>query len=170
MIALGESCNSSQSIAPSESISSTNTIPTVNLPIGDPPAPNDVRKAICWYFFHPPVDITVKKLKCYYCKQLVTYNKASSSNLSNHAKTHHKKMYNSFENHKLQASDAKQSVIDFKTAAKYDLNRSNELLVQWIISDSQAFRVAENPFFLAFVNSLHLDYKPIKSHTVASQV
>ena len=84
--------SSSYSITPSESISiTTNTASTI-----EPPKPSSARTATCWNFFHYPADSSVKTVKCYICKKAVTFNKASSSNLTAHAKQH-RKLYNEFE-------------------------------------------------------------------------
>jgi hypothetical protein len=52
---------------------------------------------------------------------------------------------------------------------RYDVEKSHELLVQWIISDSQAFRAGENPFFRTFLASLHFDYQALKKDAVTKR-
>ena len=143
------------SIAPSDSISNSNTIPvTVDLP-EDHPKPTAVRTATCWYFFHFPEGSTAKTIKCYYCKLSVTYNKSSSSNLTSHAVGHHKRLYNEFDRNsptaKAKTKKTVQKEISVQQAPRYDVEKSHEFFIQWIISDSQAFRVGENPFFQEWV-------------------
>ena len=155
------------SVAPSDSISTTND---TNISTLEPPKPTSARKATCWYFFYYPKDLSVKTVKCFICKKQVTFNKASSSNLTAHAKQH-KKLYVQFEEGN---SDIKRGTIQkemtLNRVQKYDVDKSHELLVQWIISDSQAFRVAENPFFKEFLESLHFEYKAIKKDAVIDRM
>jgi hypothetical protein len=161
---------STDSIAPSDSISSFNTIPTVIDLAEESPRPTAVRKATCWYFFHYPTDPTTKRVKCYYCKDLVTFNKSSSTNLTAHAKKHHK-LYAKFDNNTSKiVGESTQKEIGVQKIPSYDINKSQDLLVQWILSDSQAFRVAENPFFQAFVQSLYFDYNALKKDAVSQRV
>jgi hypothetical protein len=155
--------SSFDSIAPSDSISITNDtrISTV-----ESPKPTSARKSTCWYFFYYPKDLSVNTLQCFICKKPVTFNKASSSNLTAHAKQH-KKLYTQFEegNSGIKRG-AIQKEISLSRVPRYDVDKSHEFLVQWIVSDSQAFRVGENPFFQQFVESLHFEYKAIKKDAV----
>lgn len=158
--------SSSSSITPSESISSNTTNHYTSL---EAPTPSSTRTATCWNFFHYPADTSVKTVKCYICKKAVTFNKASSSNLTAHAKQH-RKLYNQFEEGK---SETKRGTIQKQLLARvvprYDVEKSHEFLVQWIISDSQAFRVGENPFFQKFLASIHFDYKALKKDAVTKR-
>ena len=89
----------------------------------------------------------------------------TSSNLTNHAKKH-KSLYAQYEqgNSEVRRSSIQQE-ITLRKVAKFDLEKSNEFLVQWIISDSQV-RVAESPFFEKFLESLNVDYQAIKKDAV----
>ena len=93
------------------------------------------------------------------------FNKASSTNLTAHAKKH-QKLYNDFESDSGTKREPIQTQIQVKKMPRYDAEKSHDFLVQWIISDSQAFRVGENPFFQKFLESLHIDYKVLKKDAV----
>ena len=104
------------SVAPSESISFTGSSSSNNR---EAPKPTTARKATCWYFFHYPTDTTVKTLKCYFCKAAVTFNKASSTNLTAHAKKH-KRLYDNFVNNVEANSGPIQKQISYNSAPRYD--------------------------------------------------
>ena len=156
----------SGSVTPSDSISMIDNTITSTV---EPPQPTTARKSICWYFFYYPKDLTIKFLKCYICKKQVAFNKLTSSNLTAHAKKH-KKLYTQFEegNSEIKRGSV-QKEMSLKRVPKYDLEKSHEFLVQWIISDSQAFRVAESPFFQQFLESLNFDYKAVKKDAVTQR-
>lgn len=161
---------STDSIAPSDSVSTFNTIPTIVNLSQDLPKPTSVRTATCWNFFYYPTDPTTKRLKCYYCKQAITFNKNSSSNLTAHAKKH-KSLYAKFDSKSSEIHSAHiQKEINVQKVPSYDVSKSNEFFIQWIISDSQAFRVGENPFFQEFIKSLHFDYKSLKKDATTQRV
>jgi hypothetical protein len=153
------------SITPDESISNVITAgTTITSNDREPPKPTKARPAVCWYFFYYPEDTSVAKIPCYVCKKAVTFNKASSTSLTFHAKKH-AKMYRDY------ASGSKgegpiQTELAFTVTPRYDVQKSHDFLVQWIISDSQAFRAGENPFFQQFLESLHFDYKALKKDAV----
>ena len=93
----------------------------------------------------------------------------TSSNLTNHAKKH-KSLYAQYEqgNAEVRRTSIQQE-ITLRKVAKFDLEKSSEFLVQWIISDSQAFKVAESPFFEKFLESLNVDYQAIKKDAVTQR-
>lgn len=161
---------STESIAPSDSISNSNTIPVTSNLIQEPPKPTSNRTSICWNFFYYPTDPTAKTLSCYYCKAKIAFNIKTSSNLTNHAKTH-KRKYAEFEG---KSSERKKGTIQkditIKETPRYDVDKSHEFFLQWIISDSQAFRAGENPFFKEFIKSLHFDYNALKKDAVSQRV
>jgi hypothetical protein len=95
----------------------------------------------------------------------VKFNKASSTNLTAHAKKH-KKMFNDFESNSGTKRGFIQKEIEAKKIPRYDAEKSHDYLVQWIINDSQAFRAGENPFFQQFLESLHFDYKALKKDAI----
>ncbi len=75
-------------------------------------------------------------------------------------------MYYDFENHSETKCGSIQKEITARRIPRYDAEKSHDFLVQWIISDSQAFRAGENPFFMQFLESLHFDYKALKKDAV----
>jgi hypothetical protein len=157
--------SSFESVTPSQSVSAISVGNTSSPNNQEAPKPTASRTATCWYFFHYPKDTSVETLKCYYCKKLVKFNKASSTNLTAHAKKH-RKMYYDFENHSETKCGSIQKEITARRIPRYDAEKSHDFLVQWIISDSQAFRAGENPFFMQFLESLHFDYKALKKDAV----
>lgn len=157
--------NSQETSSPSESISTSNENITTAL---EPPKPSSTRKATCWYFFYYPADSSVKFLKCFICKKRVTFNKASSSNLTAHAKQH-KKLHDEYDggNSEISRGAIKKQLVA-RVVPRYDAGRSHELL-EWIISDLQAFRAGENPFFQQFLASLNFDYQSLKKDAVTKR-
>jgi len=108
-------------------------------------------------------------LKCYFCKKNVTFNKSSSTNLTAHAKQH-RRLYKDFEENASKTKSLSiQQEISVKKVLRYDVEKSNEFLVQWIISDCQALRVGENPFFQQFLKSLNFNYNALKKDAVAER-
>jgi hypothetical protein len=65
---------STESIAPSDSILNSNTIPVTSNVVQEHPKPTSNRTSICWNFFYYPTDPTAITLSCYYCKAKIAFN------------------------------------------------------------------------------------------------
>jgi hypothetical protein len=156
-------------ILPDESVSQ------LNPPQTSPPKPDKKRSALCWNFFYPPEGVPTH-LQCYVCKCLIKYNSKSSTNLTEHCKKSHQSLYQSFvdakEGSSITASTCQpqQKLLGFPKAHRFDKEVTTRRLTEWIIMDTQAFVVAENPSFIRFIASLNPDFKLLKGDAIKDRV
>ena len=105
----------------------------------------------------------------------VKYNKDGSANLTDHAKTHHRNLYDQFNESKNEGveskvSSSRQGHLKPEKIRRFDACETTRLLVEWIIMDAQSFISVEKKFFIRLVESLNPSYQLPKKDAVRDYI